>query len=136
MGENRSLSNGQEGNVPKLRFPGFEGEWGVFRLSDFVDRVTRKNTDNETNLPLTISSKDGLVDQISYFNKTVASKDMSGYYLLKNGEFAYNKSYSVGYDFGSIKRLDRYPMGAIIYSVYMFMLKNTIVIYSKYTLIP
>ena len=38
---------------------------------------------------------------------------MSGYYLLKNGEFAYNKSYSVGYDFGSIKRLDRYPMGAL-----------------------
>ena len=33
--------------------------------------------------------------------------------MLKNGEFAYNKSYSVGYDFGSIKRLDRYPMGAL-----------------------
>ena len=38
---------------------------------------------------------------------------MSGYYLLMNGEFAYNKSYSVGYDFGSIKRLDRYSMGAL-----------------------
>ncbi len=62
---------------------------------------------------MTISSKDGLVDQISYFNKTVASKDMSGYYLLLNGEFAYNKSYSVGFDFGSIKRLDCYPMGAL-----------------------
>ena len=73
----------------------------------------RKNSNNETELPLTISSKDGLVDQITYFNKTVASKDMSGYYLLKNGEFAYNKSYSVGYDFGSVKRLDRYPMGAL-----------------------
>jgi Restriction endonuclease S subunits len=54
-----------------------------------------------------------LVDQVTYFNKTVASKDMSGYYLLKNGEYAYNKSYSVGYDFGSIKRLDRYEMGAL-----------------------
>ena len=73
----------------------------------------RKNKNNETDLPLTISSKDGLVDQISFFNKTVASKDMSGYYLLLNGEFAYNKSYSAGYDFGSIKRLDRYPMGAL-----------------------
>ena len=73
----------------------------------------RKNSNNETELPLTISSKDGLVDQITYFNKAVASKDMSGYYLLKNGEFAYNKSYSVGYDFGSVKRLDRYPMGAL-----------------------
>ena len=64
-------------------------------------------------MPLTISSKDGLVDQISFFNKTVASKDISNYYLIKNGEFAYNKSYSVGYDFGSVKRLERYPMGAL-----------------------
>ena len=109
---NVSSSNGLE-KYPKLRFPGFDEPWKAEKLSDFADRVTRKNSKNETDLPLTISSKDGLVDQVSYFNKTVASKDMSGYYLLKKGEFAYNKSYSVGYDFGSIKRLDRYPMGAL-----------------------
>jgi type I restriction enzyme S subunit len=61
---------------------------------------------------------------VSYFNKTVASKDMSGYYLLKNGEFAYNKSYSVGYDFGSIKRLDRYRMGALSTLYICFVLKR------------
>ena len=93
-------------------------------LSDFSERVTRKNTKNETNLPLTISSKDGLVDQISYFNKMVASKDISSYYLLKEGEYAYNKSYSVGYDFGSIKRLDRYPMGALSTLYICFALKR------------
>ena len=49
---------------------------------------------------------------------------MSGYYLLKNGEFAYNKSYSVGYDFGSIKRLDRYPMGALSTLYICFVLKK------------
>jgi len=64
------------------------------------------------------------VDQISYFNKTVASKDMSGYYLLKNGEYAYNKSYSVGYDFGSVKRLDRYDMGALSTLYICFALKK------------
>ena len=93
-------------------------------MSDFAERVTRKNSGNETDLPLTISSKDGLVDQISYFNKTVASKDMSGYYLLRNGEYAYNKSYSVGYDFGSIKRLDRYPVGALSTLYICFALKK------------
>ena len=93
-------------------------------LSDFSERVTRKNTKNETNLPLTISSKDGLVDQISYFNKMVASKDISSYYLLKEGEYAYNKSYSVGYDFGSIKRLDHYPMGALSTLYICFALKR------------
>ena len=49
---------------------------------------------------------------------------MSGYYLLKNGEFAYNKSYSVGYDFGSIKRLDRYPMGVLSTLYICFALKE------------
>ena len=120
---NVSSSNGLE-KRPKLRFPGFDEPWRVERLSDFADRVTRKNSKNETDLPLTISSKDGLVDQVIYFNKTVASKDMSGYYLLKNGEFAYNKSYSVGYDFGSIKRLDRYPMGALSTLYICFALKK------------
>ena len=120
---NASSSNGLE-KRPKLRFPGFDEPWRAAKLSDFADRVTRKNSNNETNLPLTISSKDGLVNQISYFNKTVASKDMSGYYLLRNGEYAYNKSYSVGYDFGSIKRLDRYPMGALSTLYICFALKK------------
>ena len=119
-----SSSKHLDKRVPALRFPEFEGEWETIKLSDFVDRVTRKNTNNQTNLPLTISSKDGLVDQITYFSKTVASKDMSGYYLLLNGEFAYNKSYSVGYDFGSIKRLDRYPMGALSTLYICFALKK------------
>ena len=120
---NVSSSNGLE-KYPKLRFPGFDEPWQAERLQDFATRVTRKNANNETDLPLTISSKDGLVDQISYFNKTVASKDMSGYYLLHNGEYAYNKSYSVGDDFGSIKRLDRYPMGALSTLYICFALKK------------
>ena len=49
---------------------------------------------------------------------------MSGYYLLLNGEFAYNKSYSVGFDFGSIKRLDRYPMGVLSTLYICFSVKN------------
>ena len=73
----------------------------------------RKNSANETDIPLTISSKDGLINQNDFFNKQVASKDMSGYYLLRHGEYAYNKSYSVGYDFGSIKRLEKYEQGAL-----------------------
>ena len=120
---NVSSSNGIEKH-PKLRFPEFTEPWAHIKLSDFAERIIRKNKNNETELPLTISSKDGLVDQISFFNKTVASKDMSGYYLLMNGEYAYNKSYSVGYDFGSIKRLERYPMGALSTLYICFALKR------------
>lgn len=38
---------------------------------------------------------------------------MSNYYLLKKGEFAYNKSYSSDYPWGAIKRLDNYEQGAL-----------------------
>ena len=100
-------------NSPKLRFKEFNDEWNLNKLKDFSNRVTRKNKDNLSKLPLTISAQDGLVDQISFFNKTVASKDLSGYYLLYNGDFAYNKSYSNGYPWGTIKRLDKYDMGVL-----------------------
>lgn len=115
--------------VPKLRFKDENGvdcsEWERKRLKNIASRITRKNSTNETDLPLTISSIDGLVDQRTYFKKQVASKDMSGYYLLYNGEFAYNKSYSVGYDFGSIKRLDKYDKGALSTLYICFSLNDT-----------
>ena len=100
-------------NVPNLRFPEFSVEWEHVALSEIAARVTRKNKDNASKLPLTISAQYGLVDQISFFNKVVASADMSNYYLLRQGEFAYNKSYSSDYPWGAIKRLDRYPQGAL-----------------------
>ena len=100
-------------NTPKLRFPEFKGEWEEKKLSDFMTRLTRKNSNNESSRALTISSVDGLIDQGEFFKKQIASKDTSGYYLLKKGDFAYNKSYSVGYDYGSIKRLDRYEDGVV-----------------------
>ena len=100
-------------NIPKLRFPEFSGEWEEKKLSDFMTRLTRKNSNNESSRALTISSVDGLIAQGEFFKKQIASKDTSGYYLLKKGDFAYNKSYSVGYDYGSIKRLDRYEDGVV-----------------------
>ena len=113
-------------NVPNLRFPEFSGEWERRSLSDLVIRVTRKNKNNESRLPLTISAQYGLVDQISFFNKVVASNDMSNYYLLHNGEFAYNKSYSGDYPWGAIKRLDLYEKGALSSLYICFAPKNTV----------
>ena len=99
--------------APNMRFPEYMEGYINDSLSEIADRVRRKNSENQTDIPLTIASIEGLVDQRTYFGKTVASKDMSGYYLLQNGEFAYNKSYSKGYPVGSIKRLDKYEKGAL-----------------------
>lgn len=111
----------------ELNFLNHAGTLATSRLGDLCERVVRKNTDNQSKLPLTISSVDGLVDQRDYFNKIVAAKDMSGYYLLKRGEFAYNKSYSVGYDYGSIKRLNRYDEGCLSTLYICFAIKSDLI---------
>lgn len=99
--------------VPEIRLDGFEGEWDEKRLKDISKRVTRKNNDLVSERALTISAQFGLIDQEEFFQKKIASKDVSGYYLIKKGEFAYNKSYSTGYPLGAIKRLDKYENGVL-----------------------
>lgn len=99
--------------------------WKLVKLCDFMKRVTRKNVGNQCTLPLTISAQYGLINQNDFFNKTIASKDMSTYYLLKKGEFAYNKSTSKEYSVGAIKRLDLYETGAVSPLYICFELKET-----------
>ena len=99
--------------VPRVRFEGFTEPWVQVALEEIAERVTRKNTKLESTLPLTISAQHGLIDQTEFFNKQVASRDVSGYFLVKKGEFAYNKSYSNGYPWGAVKRLDKYEMGVL-----------------------
>lgn len=113
-------------NVPKLRFKGFREEWEEKKLEDISERVTRKNKNIDSELPLTISAQYGLVDQETFFNKKVASKDLSNYLLIKNGEFAYNKSYSAGYPFGTIKSLKKYQMGVLSSLYIVFSINKSI----------
>ena len=110
--------------TPQIRFSGYDEPYKAEPLSAFMQRIMRKNTHQETDIPLTISSQDGLVDQRTYFGKKVASADMSGYYLLNRGEFAYNKSTSIGFPFGSIKQLDKYESGAVSTLYICFALKG------------
>ncbi len=93
-------------------------------MGDLVNRITRKNQDLVSELPLTISAQYGLIDQNEFFDKRVASKDVSGYYLIENGEFAYNKSTSTDAPWGAIKRLDRYENGVLSTLYIVFGIKE------------
>ncbi|MFC3833331.1 MULTISPECIES: restriction endonuclease subunit S [Deinococcus] len=107
----------------KRRLPGFADEWAEMTMGSVFARVTRKNTEGNDHA-LTISGIHGLIDQREFFNKRVAANDLSGYYLLRRGEFAYNKSYSTGYDYGAIKRLNRYDAGVVSTLYICFALKR------------
>ena len=109
---------------PKIRFKGFTKDWEQRKLGDLVNRITRKNQDLVSELPLTISAQYGLIDQNEFFDKRVASKDVSSYYLIENGEFAYNKSTSTDAPWGAIKRLDRYENGVLSTLYIVFGIKE------------
>ncbi|MHC3377728.1 restriction endonuclease subunit S [Ligilactobacillus equi] len=102
-----------ESGKPLLRFKGFNDAWEQRKLGEVVKRVKIKNINNESQLPLTISAQYGLIAQSEFYDRQIASKDLSNYLLLHEGDFAYNKSYSNGYPYGAIKRLDRYKSGVV-----------------------
>ena len=86
--------------------------WEIVKFEEMFDRLTRKNETGNKNV-LTISARHGLIKQEEFFNKSVASSDLSNYYLLERGDFAYNKSYSAGYNFGAFKQLTQYDSGVV-----------------------
>lgn len=107
----------------KKRLQNFKKEWTSIRLENIFLRVTDKNSIANTNI-LTISAQHGLIRQEDFFNKTVASEILDNYYLLKKGQFAYNKSYSNGYPMGAIKRLNKYEKGVVTTLYICFEIKN------------
>lgn len=96
----------------KTRLPCFTQDWKKINLNKLFSRVTTKNNKLSCNV-LTISAQLGLVRQEDFFKKSVASETLDNYFLLKNGQFAYNKSYSQGYPMGAIKRLNKYESGVV-----------------------
>lgn len=112
---------------PMCRIEGFEQALSTYKMSDFSSRIATKNKDSKCSLVLTIAAQYGLVNQESFFNKSVASENLTGYYLLHKGEFAYNRSYSAGYDWGTVKRLDNYDQGVLSTLYICFKINETIV---------
>ncbi|HFO0505790.1 TPA: restriction endonuclease subunit S [Staphylococcus aureus] len=112
----------------ELRFKDESGndypDWEEKELGEVADRVIRKNKNFESKKPLTISGQLGLIDQTEYFSKSVSSKNLENYTLIKNGEFAYNKSYFNGYPLGAIKRLTRYDSGVLSSLYICFSIKS------------
>ena len=96
----------------KRRLPGFTGEWKTILLSDIAVRLNERNNGKSDNV-VTISAQKGLIRQEEFFNKSIASENLDTYLILHKGQFAYNKSYSIGHPMGAIKRLKLYETGVV-----------------------
>lgn len=109
---------------PNSRFKEYTDVWKPSKLSQIATRITRKNDALESDLVLTISAQYGLIDQNDFFNKRIASNLLQGYFLMRKGEFAYNKSYSSEYPVGAVKRLNNYDMGVLSTLYILFSIQD------------
>ena len=65
------------------------------KLDSFLQEIRDKTTDNDQ-YPVLTSSKAGLFLQSDYFNKQVASKDNTGYKIIRRGQFTYRAMSDTG----------------------------------------
>ena len=107
----------------KKRLKGFKAEWKEVAMANLFERVTRKNSEVNTNV-VTISAQRGFVRQTDFFTKSIASEIIDNYFLVEKGEFCYNKSYSNGYPWGATKRLNDFDKAVVTTLYICFRLKN------------
>ena len=105
--------------------------WREYPLGAFMTRLTRKNSELNDNV-LTISAQHGMVSQEEFFNKRVASNNLSNYFLLERGEFVYSKSRTKDCPLGAIKRLDAHHKGVVSPLYICFALTDLTVATSDY----
>src|SRR5690606_4095902 len=64
--------------------PGFEGEWKLKKLADFV-KVSNNKSEVNDQYPVITSSRKGIFLQTEYFKKQVASEINIGYKIVPRG---------------------------------------------------
>jgi len=95
--------------------------WKWVRLGEVIEGVKEKNKLNK-NLPILTSSRKGIYLQDEYFNRIVASKDISNYKMIKKGEFTY-RSMSDDETF-VFNRLEDIPVGLVSPAYFVFQVKE------------
>ncbi len=92
-------------NVPKIRFPGFEGPWEQRKLNECIETSNEKNSDDVYNKDdvLSVSGEFGIVNQIEFLGRSFAGVSVSNYGVVNTGSIVYTKSPLKRNPFGIIK---------------------------------
>lgn len=95
----------------KLRFTAFAGQKvNVVKLKDYLKESSIKNNKNQIQNVLSVTNSRGFINQDEQFERSVASKDLKGYKIVKKGQFAYNPS---RINVGSIDLLKTFDTGIV-----------------------
>ena len=79
--------------VPELRFAGFADDWEERKLRDLLNKNSEKNENLSVINVESVSNKTGFTKQTDQFEDySVASANLSNYYVIREKQFAYNPS--------------------------------------------
>ncbi|MDS1017562.1 restriction endonuclease subunit S [Klebsiella quasipneumoniae] len=110
----------------ELRFKDDNGdefpEWEEVELKKIASKVNTKNRDNSVTTVLTNSATQGIVSQESYFEREIVTEsNLTGYYVVRIGDFVYNPRISSTAPVGPIK-MNELTQGVMspLYTVFRF----------------
>lgn len=101
--------------TPRLRFPGFSGEWEEKPLSHFLhEHKTKSDGKCEVH---SVSVTKGVINQVEYLGRSFAAADTSKYNLVKPNDTIYTKSPTGAFPYGIIKQ-NKNPYNVIVSPLY------------------
>ena len=105
--------------LPKLRFPEFcdSGEWEEKNLGEIATLITEK-TGNKKYTLMSINAGVGLVSQIEKFGREIAGNSYKNYFVIRENDFAYNKSATKDYPEGFIAMHSSVELAAVPNSIF------------------
>jgi type I restriction enzyme S subunit len=102
-------------NTPRLRFPGFTGEWQEKPLSHFLhEHKTKSDGKCEVH---SVSVTKGVINQVEYLGRSFAASNTSKYNLAKPGDIIYTKSPTGAFPYGIVKQ-NKNPYNVIVSPLY------------------
>ena len=105
--------------VPTLRFKKYDTNWDRKKLSDYVKKITRKNSNNVIKNVICNSAQNGLIPQLDFFDKEIANDENTvGYYIINNGDFVYNPRKSLNAPYGPVN-MYKYEKAGIVSPLYL-----------------
>ena len=109
------MSTENNSRVPRLRFPGFTGEWKEQPLANFL--FEHKTKSDGKCAVHSVSVSQGVVDQVKYLGRSFAAADTSKYNLAKPGDIIYTKSPTGAFPYGIVKQ-NKNPYNVIVSPLY------------------
>ena len=110
-----------------MRFKKYDTNWDRKKLSDYVKKITRKNSNNVIKNVICNSAQNGLIPQLDFFDKEIANNEnTAGYYIISNGDFVYNPRKSLSAPYGPVN-IYKYDSDGIVSPLYLcFSVDNCI----------